>query len=755
MASMILQPFIAKLVEWRVALLICGITLGVLAYFPSQHLQFDRTIENMFAPDDPLLLPYLKLKRTFGGNEVLLAAYADPHLMSPEGMNRLRDLGDQLAKVPGVLSVLAINRGPLGDEVADESNPLARSFVNLFQDYTVSADRKIAGVAVMLDPRSTVARSEIVDQMRTIVEKHDSTGMLVGEPVMLVDGFRYLEQDGFLLGVVSTSLLVLTIIVCFRSVRWVLVPLIVVQLTLLLTRATLALSGIKLSMVSSMLTAIVTIVGISATVHLIVRFRELRAEGRDPRGAFIFAGVTLAVPIFWSMVTDVAGFGSLLLAKAGPVQDFGLMTMIGSQFVLVSLILLAPGLALIGKFDADPKRMWGEDHLEFGLAGISIAVERRPRILGIVSGIAVAVAAIGIFRLEVETEFTKNFRAGSPVVRSYEFVETHLGGAGVWEIIVPAPEKIDSAFLEKLARLEKRLRTEVRITDANGQQHAGLTKVLSVADVFAATPAAMATTLPIAALRDRAVSTALEQMHTQMPDFMGALVGRDPADENRPYARIMLRSLERQPAETRRSLINDVERISREEFPEAEVTGFFVLLTNLVLSTTRDQWTTFASATGGIFFMGLLAFRSFRLALIALVPNALPIFMVTGLMGWLGLKINMGAAMIASVSMGLSVDSSMHYITDYLHQRRAGKTVHQAIAMAHQSVGRAMVFSTLALVIGFSALCLSQFVPTIYFGALVGLTMLGGLAGNLIVLPLLLAVTERSSRTKPDVAAAS
>jgi predicted RND superfamily exporter protein len=110
-------------------------------------------------------------------------------------------------------------------------------------------------------------------------------------------------------------------------------------------------------------------------------------------------------------------------------------------------------------------------------------------------------------------------------------------------------------------------------------------------------------------------------------------------------------------------------------------------------------------------------------------------------MGWLGLKINMGAAMIASVSMGLSVDSSMHYLTDFLNQRRAGRSVHQAIAAAHQNVGRAMVFSTLALVIGFSALCLSHFVPTIYFGALVGLTMLGGLAGNLIVLPLLLALT--------------
>jgi predicted RND superfamily exporter protein len=140
--------------------------------------------------------------------------------------------------------------------------------------------------------------------------------------------------------------------------------------------------------------------------------------------------------------------------------------------------------------------------------------------------------------------------------------------------------------------------------------------------------------------------------------------------------------------------------------------------------------------------MLLFACGRLSLAVVALVPNALPILMVTGLMGWLGLKINMGAAMIASVSMGLSVDSSIHWLADYQRHRAAGRSVDEAIRAAHQQVGRAMVFSTLALVVGFSALCASQFVPTIYFGALVSLAMLGGLAGNLLLLPLLVKLVE-------------
>jgi predicted RND superfamily exporter protein len=142
--------------------------------------------------------------------------------------------------------------------------------------------------------------------------------------------------------------------------------------------------------------------------------------------------------------------------------------------------------------------------------------------------------------------------------------------------------------------------------------------------------------------------------------------------------------------------------------------------------------------------MMLLALRSVPLAAVALVPNILPILVVTGVLGWLDLKVNMGAAMIAAVSMGLSVDSSIHYLIAYRRHRASGRARNEAIDTVQRGVGRAMVFSTLALVVGFLVLCQSQFVPTVYFGALVSLAMLGGLAGNLVILPLLLVLLPRT-----------
>ena len=223
----------------------------------------------------------------------------------------------------------------------------------------------------------------------------------------------------------------------------------------------------------------------------------------------------------------------------------------------------------------------------------------------------------------------------------------------------------------------------------------------------------------------------------------------------------MLRARERQPAAQKLQVIARAQQVVDEELsreswraygddgktPQGLVTGYFVLLTNLIASTVRDQWLSFGVATLGVFVSLLFALRSWRLSLIALVPNALPIVVVLGTLGWLNLKLNLGAAMIAAVSMGLSVDSSIHYLLSIERRRRGGMSFSHALHATQQEVGRAVVFSTLALVVGFLMLYRSEFMPTVYFGLLVSLAMLGGLLGNLILLPLLLRLFIAAART--------
>ena len=243
-------------------------------------------------------------------------------------------------------------------------------------------------------------------------------------------------------------------------------------------------------------------------------------------------------------------------------------------------------------------------------------------------------------------------------------------------------------------------------------------------------------------LKEGAISLSLAGMNSLMPEFFGALYGTDP-ENGKKYLRIMLRLPEQLTSPQKQKVIHGLRSICEKHFPSAKITGYFVLLSNLIDSVLQDQWKTFVLAVIGIGTVMLIAFRDWKLALIALVPNSLPILVVTGSMGWLrlfffpDLKVNIGVAMIAAVSMGLSIDSSIHYIISFKRARKQ-KDFLPALEQVQQNVGRAMILSTLSLIVGFTVLATSQFVPTIYFGSMVSLAMLGGLLGNLVILPALL-----------------
>ncbi|MEZ6080123.1 MAG: MMPL family transporter [Pirellulaceae bacterium] len=349
---------------------------------------------------------------------------------------------------------------------------------------------------------------------------------------------------------------------------------------------------------------------------------------------------------------------------------------------------------------------------------------------------------VGSLLMHVETDYTKNFSSNSPLVLGYEVIERELGGGGVWDIMLPVPETLGDEYFAQVVELERLLR-DLQVAD--GRRTLSLSKVLSFADAeLASRQGPFLAAIPF--------SARLQGMRAAMPDFSRILLTETPDSHGKQWLRIMLRSHERVGAQAKSDLVEAVQT-SVSEFtsrpawralfastpPLAEVAGYHVMLGKLVASILSDQWKCFLLATLGILIVMTLATRSLKLALIAIVPNALPVLLVLGTMGWLGLPINMGAAMIAAVSLGLSVDSSIHYL---LHYRRAlvgQPRPLKALVSAQENVGLAVLLSTAALVAGFISLATSEFIPTVVFGTLASLTMLGGLLGNLVVLPLLIA----------------
>jgi predicted RND superfamily exporter protein len=613
----------------------------------------------------------------------------------------------------------------------------------MFAGYTHNQQLTAAGVVCLTERPGPgkPSRRAILAEMRKIITEYPQ-GALVGESVMIEEAFDLLDADGNRLTTWATTLVMLVIVACFRSLRWIVLPLAVVQLSLHATRGALAVSGLQLSMVSSMLAAIVTVIGVAMVVHVMVHYLDVRRGGVPRRAALVQTIDELKVPIFYAILTDAAGFAALMVSSVGPIHDFGLMMAIGAMMTLPATALLFPGLAMIGDSDHLPPREkngpltavlmrmlhWSNTHASWF----------------IVATVVLTVFSLwGSARLERETAFTNNFRADTKIIQAYNFVEDEFGGAGVWDLLIPvgeAPEQpptpgepylppLSGETIAAVLDLQKQL-----LADSPGE----LTKTMSLANAIAASLG------PNAILRAPAfvLRGALGAMRSRMPHFIASMHAVDPKD-GRPWLRIALRSPERLPADEKIKLIERVETTASEQFPGATATGYYVLLARLIESVLDDQWKTFAVASAAVAVMTIVAFRNVPLAVATMIPNILPVMVLFGAMGWLGLKTNMGAAMIAAVSVGLSIDNSIHYVMLYQHRRRQGMTLDEGLADAQDSAGRAATLSTLALIVGFATLCVSDFIPTVYFGALVSLSMLGGLVGNILVQPMLIRKLDR------------
>ncbi|MGC4005760.1 MAG: hypothetical protein QM811_22630 [Pirellulales bacterium] len=313
-------------------------------------------------------------------------------------------------------------------------------------------------------------------------------------------------------------------------------------------------------------------------------------------------------------------------------------------------------------------------------------------------------AVLGSQRLRVETDFTRNFRDANPVVRSYDYVETHLGGAGVWDVMLPVPLDLTPSDLDRVRALETRIRT-LTIRDEAGDESPALTKVLGLVDLLDAV-----SPVELAGQSDNFVTRAAARHRVERHgDADAGIVRRVPSDRNHGRRSATLDAnhaarVERMPAEEKSRIIAEVRDAATTAFPAteralgAQVTGFYVLLAGLIQSMTSDQWWTFAVSAGGMFLMLTVGFRSVMLALIGLIPNILAIFVMLGTLGWSGLRVNMGTVMIAAVSMGLSVDSSIHFLISYRRLRRRLRRVRRVgkrrarsrlgACLGHRGVGR-------------------------------------------------------------------
>lgn len=787
---------IVTLIRLRFVLLGGALAAVVLLAALGIRIQYDQSIESFFAADDPTVIAYRHASELFGNDQIVFVCYDDPDLLTGPGMDRLAVLAASIsgAGIDGVVEVQSLDRAPVFWQLDDallalertpkflragalellkkglsgsgggrlQSPTIGRALRDVSEaDLTALRDRirthpLLAGtlvdgtgtstaIVVRLAPSGEQDSKLTVGRLRQVADgfaKDHGLGApaIVGPPVLLADGFQAIERDGQRLAIAGMLLIGLVTLSATRSVWWALVPLVSGWAVWLATEAILGTLDLRLSLSGGPLVAQIIVLTMPAASHLALHFREARRSMSDRREAAERTLRSVSGPILWCALAATIGYGALLTSNVVPIRQFGAVLAVATA--AASLLTLGLSVsAMLPPFRLEiPVRHGSSSRSSKAMNRVTAWVERHPVV--VVAGTLAAVLPMlaGMPRLEYESNYINAFRGDSRVVRDYQRVESRLGGIGLVGLVLPLPGGIDSKAVRDLRDLDRAIEDGRR-----AGTEAAVDRVLSLAQVL--DPDDRLNGLD----EDRQswfIQTKLDLI--QASPQAGLLKGFWNAEEGR--ARSLLRISERQAASAKEAAFAGALSLARERFgADAELTGLSKLLTETTRGVVETQWTTFTWAALGILLTLTLAFRGPKLAVLAILPTMLAVGLVLGLMGWLGLKLDIATALVASVALGLSVDDTFHCLLNFRRLRKK-LPFREALLESYQVSGPGVVLSSLAVAVGFAVLRLSEFVPFATFGAMVCIATAGSSLGNLLLLPACLSLADRlSSRHRATI----
>lgn len=773
--------------------------LLVSGFFASQvkHFRLDASADSLLLDNDADLRYYQKAKRLFStdsgeeADEYLLLAY-EPQgdLFSDETLSHLRALTTDLEKVEGVTAVRSILDVPLFHspklnlmqiaasamsgglptlERETTDRELARKELTespYASDLIISKEGDITALIVILEKdadftamgreredlkakkyesglnaveEATLADLEVryrtakelvdatqaerVAAVRAVIEQNtgQATMFLGGVPMVVADMISFVRSDLVTFGVGVMVFLVLTLGVIFRRPRWVILPLLTCVMTVLIMVGFLGFMEWPATVISSNFTSLLFIITMSMAIHIVVRYREL--NGRRPEAThhdLVFDAVCLvARPCFYCTLTTMVGFGSLIISGIQPVIDFGRMMTLGIFVAYIVCFTFFPAaLALLKKTKSAAVAETGRP-ISLYFADITLG---RGRILAFAALTLVALGGIGITRLTVENRFVDYFKANTEINKGMVIVDSRLSGTTPMEIVLSG-EGNDYWFkpenLTKLRKLHQFLESQSEVG-----------KVLSL-DTLIQVGEGINNDQPLNPM-------IMGMVRRMLPADMKEQLMRPFATEDFTQARLVALVRETDENLRRDVLLGKIQNFLDEEGygkDEARVTGLYVLYNNLLQSLFRSQILTIGFVFAAVWLMFALLFRSVYLATIALVPNVFPVVLVLGALGLMGIPLDIMTITISAITIGIAVDQTIHYVHRFKEEFPRVGNYGETMKLCHGSIGRAMYYTSVTIIAGFSILALSNFMPTIYFGLFTSLAMLAALFGSLTLLP--------------------
>jgi len=600
---------------------------------------------------------------------------------------------------------------------------------------------------------------ENIEQVRALMEKYQGNAdLFLGGVSMIADDLvTFIKSDLSTFGPGGLFFLVITLWIIFRQKRWILLPILCCSFSVIATCGLLGMFGWEVSVISSNFISIQTIITMAITIHLIVRYRELAEEmpDADQRELVLESTLSMAKPCLFAILTTMAGFSSLVFSGIRPIISFGWMMTAGIGVSLILTFLIFPSVLMLMK-----KSMPNRSFESYFAATKKMAdfTEHRGRAIIIVSALIMLWSMVGSSKLMVENSFIDYFKESTEIYQGMKMIDQQLGGTTPLDIVVDlgadeeeqvpaeAAEDEDDDELDEFEEEFKEDETQAQYWFTSDK----MAQVEKIHDYLETVPEfgkvmSLGTMLKVGkTLNDGEPldNFMLALIYNQLPEEFRKIVMTPYVSVEHNQARFSVRIRDSEPTLRRDALLKRIRyELTNKVGLKAEnfqLSGMMVLYNNMLQSLFNSQIMTLGTVLLVLMVMFWILFRSFRIALIAIFPNLLSVGVVLGFMGWAKIPLDLMTITIAAISVGIAVDDTIHYIHRFKKEFAIDGNYIAAMHRSHESIGYAMYYTSITIVIGFSILILSNFIPGIYFGLLTGLAMVIALVAALTLLPQLI-----------------
>ena len=696
----------------------------------------------------PLLksTPNLELQEILKINPTLLSKQTDKNLAKTEILNHpfyTQNIISKNAKTAGILIYLK-------EDIKLKELTQLKNTAN-----TKEEKQNIQNLIHTHKQNSQIHNAQTIQALKSLKEQYITEGKVYLGGIMLIasDMIDYVKSDLITYGTALSIILALMLWIFFRHIYFVALSFCVCLFSLVVSSGIFSFFGYQITIVSSNYVSLLLIISVSLIVHLIVSYLEFYEKFPKASQKNLVYAVMLnkASPSFFAVLTTIIGFLSLVFSKILPIIHLGIIMSIGVSVALIFTFMLFGAILVILPKPQKVKDLPKWHHI-FLLKCANLATN-KPKLIYAISFLCIAFSIYGIMNLKVENSFVNYFKDDSEIKQGLLTIDQDLGGTIPLEIIINFQDK--SSKDSSLSDFENEFEEEFNVLEQQDSYWFDSQK-LRIAEkihTYLANKEYIGSILSLHSL-----SMLVGSLGLGADDFTIAFLYKNSPQNLKnqlftPYAniaknqmRFIFRTFDSNPNLKRNLFIheiqNDLTTLLQNESVTFKINGMMVLYNNLLQSLIASQVDTLSLVIGAIFLVFVLIFRSFKLSVIALLTNLIPLGAIFGFLGISGIPLDLMGITIAAICLGIGVDDVIHYIHRYKEELKS-HSIKQAIIRSHSSIGNAMYYTTLIIVVGFCAMMTSNFIPTIYFGLLTTLVMLLMLAGSLILLPTLLITLKK------------